>query len=296
MLGKILTEQQRPAVRVTTTRLRDALRAGLERPANPAPPKSGDWFRCSGLPRLCPRMYGLAMRNALSLDMQVDAELGWVFGIGTAIHRQFQEEFLRSLPEGVFQGWWRNRATGYVAKGDSLPLGHNGDSLSHSWMPMPKGNSDDYEYVELSFRNEQYRLTGHCDGVLCWPGDEPEIFELKTINDAGYATVDPENGGKPKAEHYLQAQAYLWLSGLKRARIVYFCKRFGRFDDMLCEHTVERDERVIDDIKAMLEEAREVLATGATNALPMRLTECRSKSSDRAKYCPTKVACFTPSA
>lgn len=294
MLGRILTEQSKPQVRVTTTKLRDALRVGLARTASPTPPAAHDWFRCSGLPRLCPRMYALAMQQAFSLDIEVDADLGWTFGIGTAMHRQFQEEFLRLLPAGVFQGWWRNRATGYVAKGDSLALSHNGDSLSHCWAPMPSGSSDDYEYVELSFRNTEYRLTGHCDGVLVWPGEEPEIFELKTINETGYGNVDPDNGGKPKADHVLQAQAYLWLSGLQRARIVYFCKRFGRFDNMLCEHVIHRDEATIADIKSTLMQAREVLEGDGTK-MPLRLAECRSKSSERAKYCAAKVACFTPS-
>lgn len=197
------------------------------------------------------------------------------------------------LPHGVFQGHWRNRATGYVAKGDSLPLGHNGECLSHAWTAMPKGSSDDYEYVELSFRNEEYRITGHCDGVLVWPDSEPEIFELKTISDAGFARVDPDNGGSPKADHVLQAQAYLWFSGLNKARIVYFCKRFGRFDEMLCEHLIERDEAIIESIKAALKETIKALDEGHK---PNRLTECRGKGSERAKYCPARIACFTPSA
>ena len=294
MLGRIIAEQNKPRViHAGSKKLRDALRVGLERPANPALPKPGDWMRASGLPRLCPRMYALAMQGAFGLDFAVDADLGWTFGIGTAMHRQFQEEFLRSLPAGVFQGHWRNRATGYVAKGDSLPFGHNGECLAHSWAPMPSGDSDDYEYVELAFRNAEYRITGHCDGVLVWPGEEPEIFELKTINDTGFARVDPDNGGSPKAEHVLQAQAYLWFSGLKRARIVYFCKRFGRFDEMLCEHEILRDENIIESIKATLKETIKALDEGHK---PNRLTECRGKGSERAKYCPAKVACFTPSA
>ena len=145
MLGRILAEQSKPQVRpIGSTKLRNALRGGLERKGNPTPPKSGDWMRASGLPRLCPRMYALAMREAFSLDTDVDAELGWTFGIGTAMHRQFQEEFLRSLPAGVFQGWWRDRKTGEVLRGDSIPFGHNGECLSHAWTAMPSDDSDRY--------------------------------------------------------------------------------------------------------------------------------------------------------
>jgi len=291
MLGRIIKEQQTPCKSVATaTKLRDALKIGLVQKASPVPPKAGDWFRSSGLPKLCPRMYALAAQRAFSINTDVDAELGWVFGIGTAMHRQFQEEFLRKIPTGVFQGWWRNRATGYVSKGDSLAINHNAECLSHSWAAQPSGDSDDYEYVELSFRNAEYRITGHCDGVLVWPDSEPEIFELKTISEMGYYAVDPDGGGKPKAEHVLQAQAYLWMSGLKRARIVYFCKKFGKINDMICEHVVERDEQIIDSIKKHLKDSIDALDNGT---MPVRMAECRTKSSDRAKYCPAKAACFS---
>lgn len=290
MLGKVLLTQSTPKIRQTSSKLRVSLKKGLARPDDSLPPKAGHWFRSSGLPKLCPRMYALAMQQAFSVGMEVDAELGWTFGIGTAIHRQFQEEFLRTLPKGVFQGWWRNRATGYVVKGDSLPMGHNGDFLSHSWMQMPEGDSDDYEYVELSFRNTEYRLTGHCDGVLVWPDEGPEIFELKTINENGYRYVDPDNGGNPKSDHVLQAQAYMWMSGIDRARIVYFCKRFGSIDDMLCEHVIYRDDKIIDSIKKHLKDSIDALDNGT---MPNRLAECRSKSSDRAKYCPARIQCFS---
>jgi hypothetical protein len=292
MLGSVLRTQSTPRVRSISSKLRDAMKLGLVRSDESGPPKSGDWFRASGLPKLCPRMYALAMRDAFSIGTEVDAELGWVFGIGTAIHTQFQEEFLRNLPEGVFQGWWRDRESGAVIKGDSLALGHNGQFLPHGWVPMPKtGGSDRYEYVELSFRSAEYRFTGHCDGILVWPDDGPEIFELKTINENGYAYVDPEHGGSPKAEHILQAQAYMWMSGIDRARIVYFCKKFGKIDDMVCEHIVHRDDKIIGMIQAMLKETIAALDSGV---VPDRLVECRTKSSDRAKYCPAKASCFTP--
>jgi hypothetical protein len=236
-------------------------------------------------------MYALAMRDAFSVGFDVDHELGWTFGIGTAIHRQFQEEFLRDIPGDVFQGWWLDRDTGKMIKGDSIPIEHNGECLPNRWCARPDGRSDRYEYAELSFRAEEYRLTGHCDGVLVWPDDEPEIFELKTINERGYYYVDPLNGGSPKADHVLQVQAYMWMSGLKRARIVYFAKKFGKFDDMVCEHVVERDESIIVDIQAHLKES--IRALDENGYMPDRLPSCRSRSSQRAKYCPARPACFS---
>jgi hypothetical protein len=248
-------------------------------------PKSGDWLRCSGLPKLCPRMYALAVAQAIPLGMTVGGDLNFVFGIGTAIHRQFQNEWLNQcLPEGVFQGHWRHATSGELCRGERLA---NPEPLTHGWVAKPQG---EYLYEELSFRLPEYRLTGHCDGVLVWP-DRTELLEIKTINDYGFAQVSG-GFGKPKVEHVLQAQAYMWLSGIEYARIVYFRKKFDALPDMLSEHVIERDEAVIDRIKTLLLDTIDAL-DGNRTAFE-RLPECASTQSSRAKYCDMFRPCFNP--
>jgi len=164
-----------------STRLQEALIESLggDR-AKGGYPKDGDKFRSSGLGKMCPRMYALAQQNKISLDLDVDSRLAWVFGTGHAIHHQFQSDYLSSLGN-VFQGWWRKVSTGKIVKGaeiqrNQLRVPFDSDEpsvsdysdiemdacLSHSWIPKPTDGT--YDYVELEFKRE--RFSGHCDGVL----------------------------------------------------------------------------------------------------------------------------------
>lgn len=289
MLGNIAKMNMAPQKSVLTTKLTDALMEGLAAPDRDSPiPEAGMWFRSSGIPYLCPRMYALAIRDQFTLNENPDAELTWVFGTGTAFHTQFQEDYLQRLGS-VFQGWWRNRKDGSVHKGAAIH--DHDDTLQNLWTGRPEGG--DYEYVELEFRCEEFRLTGHCDGVLVWGDDSPdEILEIKTINSRGFDFVDPIAGGKPKVEHVAQVQAYMWLSGLTRARILYIKKDLSVRDPkkVLCEHLIERDESIISSIKEMLLECTSVVDNGGE--VPPRLPECRTKTSSKARYCSGRDACF----
>jgi hypothetical protein len=97
--------------------------------------------------------------------------------------------------------------------------------------------------------------------------------------------------GKPKVEHVLQAQAYMWLSGIEYARIVYFRKKFDVLPEVLSEHVIERDEATIDRIKALLLDTIDAL-DGKRTAFD-RLPECASSQSSRAKYCDMFRPCFS---
>jgi hypothetical protein len=292
MLGNIAKKQMAPQKSVVTTRLADCLIEGLGKSDREAvPPHSGMWFRSSGIPYLCPRLYALALRDEFLVNEPPDADLMWTFGVGTAFHTQFQEDYLQRLGD-VFQGWWRDRDKGTVHKGTTI---HDHDeTLSHLWIPKPteEWQGTNHEYVELEFRNEEYRITGHCDGVLVWPDSDPEILEIKTINTRGFDFVDPIMGGKPKVEHVAQAQAYMWLSGLTKARILYIKKDLSVGPrKVMCEHLIERDESIIDGIKSMLKECASVVDNGVDD-LPARLPECRTKTSGKARWCAGKGPCF----
>jgi len=212
----------------------------------------------------------------------------WTFGVGTAFHTQFQEEFLQNLPKDVFQGWWRNRADGQVTKGEKM-LGSL--TLQNKWCPRPKGG--DYEYVELEFYSKAYRLSGHCDGVLMWPDTEPEIFELKTIGAHRWHYVDPVCGGNPDVGHVAQVQAYMWLSGVRKARIMYVKKDLSaKPRKVLCEHLVEYDEEIVAGIQKVLQECALIVDGPQDGALPARLPECRTKAK---AFCKGGAACFAVS-
>jgi hypothetical protein len=289
MLGSILNDVMKPQAIETSRRLQDALMHSMSEERKDQTPHEGMWFRSSGLYRLCPRSLQLGRDHGVNLAIKVDPKLRWIFGSGTAIHTQFQQDYLPTLGS-VFQGWWRRvepDATERQVKGERI----EGGSLSHKWCSRPEGAG--WQYEELEFRNEEYRLTGHCDGVLVWGEGDIEALELKTISSRGYESIDPALGGRPKGEHIIQVQAYMWLMGLDRARIVYINKDLNTlFPQGLCEHVVNRDEAQIKLIQGMLRDCATAADLGLEAPLFERLPECGKKSDARAKDCAARNECF----
>jgi len=265
-------------------------------------------------------MYALSVREQFSLRDMVDSEKRWVMGTGTAFHTQFQEDYLQTLGD-VFQGWWRCRGCGHVHRGESLAEG----MLPFMWIPRPKvcerprmsesvrGEvvclATDFEYVELEFEDREYRITGHCDGVLVWGDDDVELLELKTINERGFNYVDPKIGGKPRGGHVVQTSGYLWgveKTAIKSVRVVYIKKSYDDpMSTLFSEHVIERNQDYIDSIKRSLKDAREVVEAevrfrlkivdepeAEAPMLPGKLEECKRKSDYRARYCMARDSCF----
>lgn len=289
MLGSILKDVMKPKEVETSRRLQDALLDSMPEKRRDQTPHEGMWFRSSGLYRLCPRSLQLGREHGENLALKVDSKLRWIFGSGTAIHTQFQQDYLPTLGN-VFQGWWRRVNENGVEeweKGESL----SEYSLANKWTPRPEGTG--WEYEELEFVNNDFRLTGHCDGVLVWGEDDIEAFELKTISSRGYDNVNPALGGRPKGEHVIQVQAYMWLMGLNRARIVYVNKDLNMlFPEGICEHVIERDEAQILLIQGMLKDCAEAADVGLGIDLHDRIPECSKKSAYRAKDCGVRDHCF----
>lgn len=330
MLADVLRDQQKPQIVEVSHRLAEALTLSMGgEPGEPPPPEEDVRFRMSGIGKLCARMYALALRDQFSLSPlelydpekrmcrrkhslddapMVDgkkwcrkcaAEVGWIFGTGTAVHTQFQEEYLRSLGD-VFQGWWKCKRCGLVHKGERLD-----GPLSHKWIPCPKRCKDEgcelsreqaweekeeweriylesrgldgasFDYVELEFSIPELRLSGHCDGILDWnywqvpdgeePGDDPdqiETLEIKTISENGFQWVDPAEGQKARAEHILQLHGYfLGLSEtpIRKGRVFYVSKSGGEMSQVLCEHEIPRDDAYVDSVRAEVERTIEGL-------------------------------------
>jgi len=287
-------------------------------------------FRMSGLPRLCPRMYGLMALENADIVEELGVDSVYTLGTGTAIHHQFQSSYLAKLGD-VFQGWWRCTHCLHTVKGDRMPAG---SMLSHRWTPKPKvecpncgkpvatkdtaearGLVDwtDFEAVELEFVNLEFSITGHCDGILDWnfdpeePSDLIEGLELKTINPRGFAYVDPLEGGTPKVDHIAQCQGYLWGlegTGIEQIRIMYVSKDFERpMTQTFAEHIVRYDAGSVGRIQAGLRRSREQLRemdewkqSVADHPTPAplcdRLHLCTKKSDPRTKYCPMRDQCF----
>lgn len=294
MLGSIVRSSPFGIAKVST-RLRDALMESMRDRGDKKFAKIGMDFRCSSLPYLCPRAYAISLAENINLSDEVDAKLRWIFGIGTAIHHQFQEEFLKTLG-GVFQGWWKCVLCGHVHVGEEQDA-----PLRYKWIPMPDrcvkcdkaGAGNQFEYVELEMYSSNLRLSGHCDGVLVWP-DSVEVLELKTIGSRGFDSVRPEIGGKPLPAHIMQLNAYMAMTGLASGRIVYIQKSDAEFQKVLCEHEISVDQSVVLGIKKLLRKTDKAMlqASQDRDRLPKRLPECRRRSDYKAKGCPCRDRCF----
>jgi uncharacterized membrane protein len=115
------------------------------------------------------------------------------------------------------------------------------------------------------------------------PGmDGMGIFEAKSISPRGAWEVR----GTPKLDHVVQVQCYLWMTGLKWGKILYWDK--GSFGlSALVEHTVERDEGTIRSIQEMIRSVHKGLSGGA---IPDRV--CSNRTCSRATTCPVVNICF----
>lgn len=232
-------------------------------------------FRVSELHRLCPRMVALARRDPLRESYGVE-DL-WNFAVGRSYHDALHEA-LAALPGGVFQGDWEN--AGVVIRGDG----------ERPWGPRPAGAG--WRYREIEVADDALRVRGHVDGILVWGPDDVEVLELKSTATFQADRYNPQRGGTPKEDHVIQAHGYMALTGVRRARIVYVVKASGGLDMVMLEHVVERDEAVIEGLRALLRECGAAADLGPTDPLPDPLEACDKRSRKRPSKCPAKDRCF----
>lgn len=319
MLGTVMQAAGDPPRGEISSKLKDALLAAPGRPAKLLDP-ADLWFSASDVHNLCPRLYALAVRDQVPIREAVGPDLLWTFGVGTGLHHAMQNDQLPTLGPVLQGGWKRELRDGTVERVPGTTLGPWTEA-GRGWGPRPPG--DWWEFVEPKGRIPHLRFVGKWDGVLVWPDSAPEVLEIKSIHEDRFASVNPLAGGRPKADHVLQVQAYLWLSGLERGRIVYLAKSSQELRHVMCEHLIVRDETAIRGLEAQLEAcgaAVRVMATAVEaardlrrgleeqgvadreaparflmdQALPERPAICRIKSDPRARRCDLRDLCFPP--
>jgi hypothetical protein len=82
--------------------------------------------------------------------------------------------------------------------------------------------------VSKSFPSLQYPISGRLDNLYIIPGTEDELglLEVKTTYGTGVKTIQQK--GKPKPEHLIQVQIYMWLEPkIKEGHIVYIGRDNG---------------------------------------------------------------------
>lgn len=249
-------------------------------------PKDGDGFlRSSGLGKMCAREEVLAAIHQISRDDAVSADMQLTFSLGTAMHRELQNDILPAL--GALKGAWQcvrccKTHGGLDAEGKFKPE----NMILRPSICAGCGAAGSLQYEELHFLLPEFIIKGHPDGFVQIPGkDELMLFEAKSISSGQVEKLKVKT--KPIPEHVLQVQCYMWFTGLQTACILYWEK--GAYGvKALTEHFVQRDAKAIEELKATLLGIR--AAIRSEGPLPARV--CATATSSRAKTCQLRKQCF----
>lgn len=237
-----------------------------------------------------------------------------VFEVGHAIHLRWQNHILG--PAGILKGTWRcsrcefdvlmsfmpknpcprckwqyynhHRVKEVVLSGHLLPVACD-CQLSCTWLGGFSAEDRDcrkcsrggewlfqensVSVAEWATDDEESFVVGRFDGVVVVDGQD-YVLELKSW---GYKIEEPYPA------HLVQANIYMWGTGIPRAVIVYVNKLAGTET----EFWIERDEAIIDRVRA---DVVNVLENVRSRTLPNGI--CASKKDPEAEGCPYKKPCF----
>lgn len=238
------------------------------------------WFRISGIADLCPREEVLASTLKVTRSRRIDVNLQMIFDHGTSIHWGLQNLIMPKTQ--ALYGVWSCLACGTIQ-------GKFGTTFETSEIyPRPSTcpcgiESPTFLFHELHLKHPDLKIMGHPDGFLKLKGyNGYGVVEFKTVG-AASATIVKKS---PLPGHVVQVQLYMFMTGLKWAKILYWEKAKDNLNG-LHEYTIEYDQDLIDRVLAELESIREGVRTGK---LPDRI--CKTISCDRARECPMKNQCF----
>ena len=248
------------------------------------PPPSLDrfYYRASGLAYLCPRLEVLRFQHQVTAKVRKPPEEIANYDVGTGMHHVMQNLILPKV--GVIRGAWRCLACshlyGGLNPGETRPV-------HEVAIPRPdvcRCGSKDFLYEEYHLKDVGVGTGGHMDGLLVLPGHEGVgLFELKSISQSGAKNIR----NVPQIEHVIQANVYMWLAGLKWARILYWVKGVYSLDKNLIEHHLDPDPEVVVRVKEQLASIRVGMRTGK---LPDRV--CAHRACSQAQDCPVLNQCF----
>lgn len=262
------------------------------------PMDADNWLRVSSIGGLCQREETLCSLYNITRKEIVQASSVINFAVGDAIHWMVQNRILPGTVDII--GKWRctwcgetygSRSTEMVPRPEScIRCGAiAGEPPRRNGRPDEIVNGEAFLYMEEWIGNSEYKIGGSPDGQFClgyYPGITPDkltLLEVKSANDRNFAKYKLA----PDPMHVVQANTYMWLTGYPRAKILYFNKN-GFGIDAIKEHDLEYDEEMIDNLKAILVELRELIR----DAKIAPRTLCANSSCERAKFCQVGQKCF----
>lgn len=280
-LGRIL----RAPVSGTSSLISVIQRAAARSELNVAPTKSS-MVRVSALHKLCPRKDVLRFLHNVSEPDDIDADLGLIFAIGTGLHYAMQNVVLSRSP--VLEGMWRCTGCAYLygAFRDIAAFKPEQIAFRVSHPGQCKlCKQESFIYEEYHFVDKDLMLSGHCDGLLNMPAisDRPVLLEVKSIGQGQTWKIKDT----PLMDHVVQVHGYMLVSGLSHGIILYWVKGANGVA-ALKEFLVERDDTMIETLKAELKQRQEGLDKG----IPPEERICATSDCTRAMDCVMRRTCF----
>lgn len=263
-----------------------------------APMAVGDWLRVSSVGGICPREEVLCARAGVVRPDAITADLGMVFEMGHGIHWVMQNRVLAGTRQfvGSWRCTWCGETYGSMADG-LLPRPQRcdrcgavaGDEPRESGRPIGGVRAGAFLYVEQWVEDARYCIGGHPDGFW-WDGiggdysiEDLVLLEFKSASDRAFVKYREV----PDFMHVIQCQAYMWLTGTRRAKIIYVNKaKYGV--EAIREHDLEYDAGTVKRVQSAIAEIRSGIDGGP---IPPRVF-CGSESCARAVSCEVSSLCF----
>jgi len=281
-MGKDIDEDLKAIIRKSIPEERDA-----------SPLNKDSWIRVSGLAMLCCREEVLCSRNGVIREDNISANLMMIFEHGHGLHWDLQNRVL-PLTKTLY-GRWLCGGCGHRHGGNDqwstqTMGGFEGEQMLRPVTCTKCGaslTSDNSLYIEQWIKNPEYRLAGHPDGFLRLEGMPGlGVLEVKSISPRGAWEVR----NCAKLDHVTQAQCYMWMTGCRWGKVLYWDKGTNGMSGLI-EHTVEYDE---DHVEAMQNLVRDIWSGIEGGKLPDRI--CSSPDCKRAELCSVSTACFEAAA
>lgn len=270
------------------TSIKSLIELRLKRKEDRAPMSPGTLFRVSSLHDLCARREALRILHNVSDERIIEPDLLLTFALGTGMHLALQNEVLPAL--GILEGMWRCVECGLVAGEPERKHRHTREQIASRVVRPAQCASEactstEFTFKEYLFEDHELGLSGHPDGLLNLPSIsfDPVIFEGKSIADSQTWKIK----STPMQDHVVQVHGYMLLTGLSHGVILYWIKGVHGVK-ALKEYVVERDERLIEQLKGFLASLRD----GVVRGVAPEHKVCATPTCTKANSCSVREQCF----
>lgn len=181
--------------------------------------------------------------------------------IGSAIHELIQNYF---WDVGILKGSFK------CLKCEKIY--HDLVSPTHCPKGGPTHTKKRMVYKEIIMRNNEYLVSGRCDGILVID-DEEHLMDIKSIknrtvksSDREFCFEDLEDG--PKPDHVVQLMLYMWISGIHHGHLLYVGKNNSQIRTFYIPYDYSVIKPYIDEITYIRDLAKS-LQNGEKPELPV---------------------------